>query len=171
MTTSVRRAWIPAFFWLAVIAWESTTYGSSENTGVLLRAIFGLFWPHMTAAHFDLVHHFLRKAGHFVGYATLGLVMYRGWWATMFFRDHPAAELPPLRAMSRRWSARVAALAWLSTALVAVLDEWHQAFLPGRTSTWRDIALDSFAGLWAQGFIWLVGRYKTAARFSTAAGD
>jgi VanZ family protein len=31
-----------------------------------------------------------------------------------------------------------------------MLDEWHQSFLPSRTGTFRDVILDSTAGLVAQ---------------------
>ncbi|PYV84479.1 MAG: hypothetical protein DMG93_04845 [Acidobacteria bacterium] len=38
----------------------------------------------------------------------------------------------------------------LSTSLVAILDEWHQTFLLSRTGAFRDVILDSTAGLVAQ---------------------
>jgi VanZ family protein len=38
-------------------------------------------------------------------------------------------------------------LSWLGTAFVASMDEWHQSFIPSRTGTWKDAALDSMAGL------------------------
>jgi VanZ family protein len=31
-----------------------------------------------------------------------------------------------------------------------MFDEWHQSFLPSRTGTFRDVMLDSSAGLLAQ---------------------
>ncbi len=33
---------------------------------------------------------------------------------------------------------------------MAMLDEWHQSFLSSRTGTFRDVILDSTAGLVAQ---------------------
>jgi VanZ family protein len=41
--------------------------------------------------------------------------------------------------------------AWICTTLIAVLDEWHQYFVPGRTPLLQDIMLDSFAA-----FIFLI---------------
>jgi len=41
-------------------------------------------------------------------------------------------------------------VALLSTSLVAILDEWHQTFLLSRTGAFRDVILDSTAGLVAQ---------------------
>ncbi len=153
MTSAVRRAWVPALFWLAVIAWESTAIASASNTEGLLRTLLQLFVPHLSIAHLEFINHILRKTGHFAGYGILCIVMFRAWWATLLFADHPAAETPRLRAMVARWSGRAASLALFSTALVASLDEWHQAYLPGRTSSGWDILLDSCGGIVALLFL------------------
>jgi VanZ family protein len=52
---------------------------------------------------------------------------------------------------------RWASIAVLMTAFVASLDEWHQSFIPSRTGTPRDVALDTCAGIAAQIliFLWL----------------
>jgi VanZ family protein len=42
---------------------------------------------------------------------------------------------------------RTALLSWLGTAIVAALDEWHQSYIPSRTGTIWDVALDSVAGV------------------------
>jgi VanZ family protein len=61
-----------------------------------------------------------------------------------------ATRLPSWTAMLTSWSARAAVLALLSAAAVAGLDEWHQMFLPGRTGTIRDVALDTTAAAFVQ---------------------
>jgi VanZ family protein len=38
-------------------------------------------------------------------------------------------------------------LSWLGTAIVAALDEWHQSYIPSRTGSVWDVALDSVAGV------------------------
>jgi VanZ family protein len=45
------------------------------------------------------------------------------------------------------WVWPTALLAWVGTAVVATLDEWHQSFIPSRTGSPRDVLLDSVAGL------------------------
>jgi VanZ family protein len=60
-----------------------------------------------------------------------------------------ATRLPSWTAMVARWSARAAGLALLSSAATAGLDEWHQAFVPGRAGTIRDVALDTMAAAFA----------------------
>jgi VanZ family protein len=61
-----------------------------------------------------------------------------------------ATRIPPWKAMVTSWSARAAAIALASTALVASLDEWHQLSIPGRTGTIHDVALDSMAAACVQ---------------------
>ena len=149
MSKPVRRAWIPALLWLAVIAFESTSVMSSDNTGHLLLAIARFFDPRITLAQLQLLNAVGRKIGHCVGYGILSLLMLRAWWATLTL-PRSATRLPSWSAMVTAWSARAAVLALLSAAAVASLDEWHQVFLPGRTGTIRDVALDTTAAAFVQ---------------------
>ncbi|MFI5111210.1 MAG: VanZ family protein [Terriglobales bacterium] len=149
MNKPVRRAWIPALLWLALIAFESTSLMSSENTGHLLLAIARFFDPRITLAQLQLLNGVGRKFGHGIGYGILSLLMLRAWWATLML-PRSATRLPPWTAMVTTWSARAAVLALLSAAAVAGLDEWHQMFLPGRTGTIRDVALDTTAAAFVQ---------------------
>jgi VanZ family protein len=50
-------------------------------------------------------------------------------------------------ANRRQWIRFLPVFAWLGTALVATMDEWHQSYIPSRTGTPWDVALDSAAGL------------------------
>jgi VanZ family protein len=130
------KVWLPSVIWLAVIATESTNLGSSDHTGQILYPIFHFLFE-MDPARFAVWHAVLRKTGHFVGYFTLSVLLFRSW----------RASFPRL---STRWCLQWGTLAFLGTALVATLDEWHQSFLPSRTGTIRDVILDSSAGLVAQ---------------------
>jgi VanZ family protein len=127
--------------WLGLIVTESSNLGSSANTGrflyPLLHYLFGI-----GIAHFEVLHVFIRKSGHVFGYAILCALLFRAWRAT----------LPVPRGA--RWSFDWARLAWMTTTLVACLDEWHQAYLPTRGSSVHDVILDSTAGLAAQILIW-----------------
>ncbi|MGB9103503.1 MAG: VanZ family protein [Terriglobales bacterium] len=149
MNKPVRRAWIPALLWLAVIVFESTALMSAENTGHLLLAIARFFDPRITLAQLQLLNAVGRKIGHCVGYGILSLVMLRAWWATLML-PRSATRLPSWMAMVTTWSARAAVLALLSAAAVAGLDEWHQTFLPGRTGAIHDVALDTTAAALVQ---------------------
>jgi VanZ family protein len=133
----VLRAWIAAILWLILIAIESSALLSAHNTSRILypplHFLFGLDWE-----RFDVWHFYIRKAGHVVGYATLSILLFRAWRAT-------------LPAMSDvKWTPRWATIAILGTALVASLDEWHQSYVPSRTGRWQDVVLDTCAGVAAQ---------------------
>jgi len=143
------RAWIPALLWLVVIAIESTSLASSANTTKLLAFVLVRFKIKYIATHFVLLNALLRKVGHCFGYGMLSLFMLRAWWTTLMLR-RTASRPAPWRAMVRAWSGRAAILALLTAVTVASMDEWHQMFLPGRTGTVRDIALDSMAAAFVQ---------------------
>jgi VanZ family protein len=128
--------WLPSAIWLTVIAVESTNLGSAEHTGRILYPIFHFLFE-MDRPRFAVWHALLRKAGHIVGYFTLSVLLFRSWRATF-------------PRLSTRWCLQWATVAFLSTVLVAMLDEWHQSFLSSRTGTFRDVILDSTAGLVAQ---------------------
>ena len=87
---------------------------------------------------FLIFHHYLRKAGHFFAYGTLSLLMLHGWRATL--------------SDSQTWLGRASRLAWLGTAFVASLDEWHQTYIRSREGSLWDVLLDSAAALI---FLWL----------------
>ena len=140
----IRRAWIPALLWLAVIAWESTPLMSADNTGHLLLAIARFFDPRITLAQLQLLNGVGRKIGHCLIYGILSLLMLRAWWATLVL-PRSATRLPSWTTMVTTWRARAAGLALLSATAAAGLDEWHQTLLPERTGTIRDVALDTAA--------------------------
>src|SRR5207249_4254209 len=71
------------------------------------------------------VHRLLRKGAHLTEYAILAALWYRA-----FTRERN------LSARAASWTAFAISLAW------AALDEWHQSFLPSRTSSAMDVALD-----------------------------
>lgn len=145
----VLKVWIAAGLWIGIIVIESTSYLSSDNTShylyPLLHFLFGI-----SVKAFAPFHAYLRKTGHFVGYFILSLLLFRAWRET----------LPSVRY----WTARWAAIAFLMSAFVASMDEWHQTFLPSRTGTIHDVLLDSSAALTAQIvialYLWLRFRRK-----------
>ncbi|MGA9532391.1 MAG: VanZ family protein [Anaerolineales bacterium] len=65
-----------------------------------------------------------KKSGHAIGYAMLGLAYYYA--------------LPSRLRSGYRW-----AVALLMALLFALSDEFHQSFVKGRTSSLRDVGIDS----------------------------
>src|SRR5437762_2236404 len=148
-TRRILRVWLPSAIWLAVIVVESSNFGSAEHTGRILYPIFHFLFE-MDRARFAAWHAFLRKTGHFVGYFTLSVLLFRSWRATF-------------PRLSTRWCLQWATLAFAGTALVAALDELHQSILPSRTGAFHDVVLDSFAALVAQMVLFVILRRRAAA--------
>ena len=141
--SSFLRAWWPALVWIGIICVESTDALSSNHTGDLLYKVVSRLFPDINLHDVLILNMILRKTGHVVGYGILSLLLLRGWRRT----------LARARATFGRSTVglvtvgRTATLAWLGTAFVASMDEWHQSFIPSRTGTWHDVLLDSTAGL------------------------
>ena len=127
------RAWWPAIVWIGLIAFESTDFFSAEHTSNVLYTIWTRLFGDINFYKFLVFHHYLRKSGHVVGYGMLSLLLLRGWRATF--------------AHAHTFLLRAALLSWLGTVSVAAIDEWHQSYIPSRTGTWRDVALDTVAGM------------------------
>jgi VanZ family protein len=143
----VLKAWIALILWLIVIAIESTTYLSSQNTShFLYPALHFLFG--INEASFEPYHVFIRKSGHVFGYGLLSILLFRAWRETL-----PSSP-------RRKWTFRWANIAVLGTCLVASLDEWHQSYLPTRTGTVRDVILDTCAGIATQLALFLYYRWS-----------
>jgi VanZ family protein len=150
------KTWVAALLWIGLIAIESTDWLSAEHTSRILYPLLH-FLIGLDPAGFAVVHHYIRKCGHFVGYFTLSFFLFRAWRATL--------RLP----WAPRWALRWAAIAFFMSALVASLDEWHQTFIPSRTGRISDVMLDSIAALTAQVLIFLYLTWKP--RSMSVAGD
>ncbi len=120
------RAWLPVAAGVAVIAVESTEWLGADYTSGPLRFVYQALFGHVDDARWELIHHLIRKTGHFVGYGLIGLAWLRAWWMS----------LPNYKFLQD------AALALLCTALLASADECHQLFLSNRTGSAMDVLVD-----------------------------
>jgi VanZ family protein len=83
--------WGPLILWMIVLFFASATPGPDIPA----------FGP------WDFV---VKKGGHMLGYAVLGVLCRRTWG----------------------WQRRPVAAAWLPAVMYALVDEFHQSFVPGR---------------------------------------
>ena len=124
--------WLPAMFAVLMIAGESTATMSAANTSRWLLPIWVHLFGPVTANQWAFIHHLIRKTGHFVGYGVVSLSFFYGWRSSL--------------SMARRGlnavRLRAAALAIFCALLIASADEFHQSFLPSRTSSPRDVLID-----------------------------
>jgi VanZ family protein len=128
--------WIPALAGIAVIVVESTAMMSAANTSRWLLPLWIKLFGPITPERWAVVHHYIRKTGHFVGYGLVSLGFFNAWRVSL---ERRWPGWPPVSWLRIRSAA---ALALLCTVLLASWDEWHQSFIPGRTSSVRDVLLD-----------------------------
>lgn len=149
------RYWLPALIMLALIRLESTAFFAGGATERWLAHLLRL---NPFGALAEELNFLLRKAGHCVGYALLSFLAFRAMRGTYLYlqfgfagwRSSRAYE--PMRLMGRRalWQWPWALVGFFTAAATGVLDEIHQMYVPGRTGTLQDMALDSSAALVAQ---------------------
>lgn len=130
------RAWLPTLIWLCVLALFSTDLFSAEHTGSLLASILDKLFPNLSAEKFELIHFLIRKSAHFCSYGFLSALAFFSWRATW-----PALQ---------RWHFRWAALGILTAFVAGSLDEFHQRFVPSRTSNFHDVLIDTTGALFFQ---------------------
>jgi VanZ family protein len=124
-------AWLPVLIAILLVAIESTpTFGSDRTSGPLRHIWEWLFGP-VGDRTWHYIHLAIRKSGHFTGFGLVGLTWFRAWWMTL-----PHASF-----------LRVEIFAMIGTAIVASADEYHQSFLPNRSSSPRDVLLDCVGAL------------------------
>jgi VanZ family protein len=125
--------WWPALAWAVVISIFSTHAFTAENTGRIIIPILHWLFPAAPKETLQLMHHIIRKCGHFIEYFVLSLLILRG-----------------IRAGRHGTRLAWAAVAILLVAGYAALDEFHQSFVPGRTAAISDVLLDTSGGITAQ---------------------
>jgi len=86
-----------------------------------IEPLLGWMLPWASFHTIEVIHYAIRKAAHFTEYGVLFLLLIRG----------------PMRGHTA-WALAVC-------ALYAMLDEGHQMFIPDRTASLYDVALD-FSG-------------------------
>jgi VanZ family protein len=98
--------------WLPLLLWMAAIFIASSRTKAEIPS-FGL-WDQL-----------LKKIGHFLAYALMAWLAWRGTHET----------------------TRPYLWAFLITVFYAVSDEWHQSFVPTRNGSQLDVFIDAMGGL------------------------
>jgi VanZ family protein len=109
-------------------------------------------WYPDAGMHFERVHHLFRKNAHFFIYGLLGILVFN------------ALRLSPLRGWRR------AGMSLTICVLVAISDEIHQYFVPGRGAQVRDVIIDGAGAATAIVICWAVSRMRAGWRKRRKAG-
>jgi VanZ family protein len=122
--------WIPAVVMMGLIFLASST-------------------PASHLPYFGVLDLLVKKGGHAIGYALLGL---------SYFYALPNRLSIPYRAL----------MALFMAILFSLSDEFHQSFVEGRTSTLRDVLIDSSGATLA---LFAAGIYSSSSRSNSISGS
>ena len=129
--------YLPLVAWLAFISYASSASFSAGNTSRIIGPLVLWLFPNTSMETLATIHFITRKLAHFTEYAILGFLAARA------FRTSPRP------AIRQRWFLISAAL----VVVFALLDEYHQSFVPNRTGTIYDSFIDMAGGLTALIFL------------------
>ena len=130
--------YLPLIAWLVFISFASSDDFNAGNTSRIIGPLILWLFPNTSPDTLTFIHFITRKIAHFTEYAILGFLAARA------FRTSPRPTI------KRRWFL-------ISVALVvvyALLDEYHQSFVPSRTASIYDSLIDMSGGLTALIIVW-----------------
>jgi VanZ family protein len=139
------RYWLPIILWMAFIFAGSTDLMSPEHTSRIIVPFLRWLIPTISPITLIRALFFIRKAAHVCEYAVLAVLFYRAFVHTV---------LQSRRALS-------AGLVLLSCAAYAASDEFHQSFVPSRTSSLRDVMIDLSGATLAVLIYWSIATRRT----------
>ena len=119
--------YLPLVIWLAFISYASSDSFNASNTSRIIGPLVLWLFPNTSPESMATIHLVTRKIAHFSEYAILGFLAARA------FRPYP------------RWFLISAVL----IVIYALLDEYHQSFVPSRTASVFDSLIDMTGGITA----------------------
>jgi VanZ family protein len=125
--------YLPLVVWLAFISFASSDSFNAANTSRIIGPLVLWLFPNTSAETLLSIHLITRKLAHLTEYAILGLLAARA------FRTSSRA------AISKRWFL----ISLILIVAYALLDEYHQTFVPSRTGSIYDSFIDMLGGLTA----------------------
>ncbi|HEV8430808.1 MAG TPA: VanZ family protein [Pyrinomonadaceae bacterium] len=125
--------YLPLIAWLAFISYASSASFSASNTSRIIGPLVLWLFPNTSMETLATIHFITRKIAHFTEYAILGFLAARA------FRTSPRPGI------NQRWFLICATL----VIVYALMDEYHQSFVPSRTASVFDSFIDMAGGLTA----------------------
>jgi VanZ family protein len=123
--------YLPLVAWLVFISYASSDSFSAANTSRIIGPLVLWFFPNTSPESMLVIHLVVRKIAHFTEYAILAYLAARA------FRTSDRS------AIASRWF--VIALGLI--VIYALIDEYHQSFVPSRTASIYDSMIDMSGGL------------------------
>jgi VanZ family protein len=119
---------------------ESTDTFSSANTSQPLRHLWMLLSGPVSDQAWLVIHHHIRKTGHAIGYGLLSGLFFRAWFVTIKLFSERRVRVWQMSGL----------LALACTLAVGSSDEFHQKFVPSRSSSPLDVAVDMAGAITVQ---------------------
>jgi VanZ family protein len=120
------KYWMPAILWMALIFVGSTDILSAEHTSRFLVPFLRWFDPQISLSALNALQLGIRKLGHVTEYAILAVLLWRA------FRG--GAWRTPMSILF--------GIVLIGCGIFAASDEFHQSFIPSRTSSFHDVMID-----------------------------
>lgn len=134
---SIARVWLPSALWMTLIFIFSTDSFAAPNTSSIFAQLLSWLVPGIAPATIEIVHGMVRKPGHLTEYFILA----------RFLGNAAQTQCP------RQSSAKRCLVTIVIATLYAASDEWHQSFVPSRSASVVDVAIDACgaicAALWS----------------------
>jgi len=131
------RRWGPVVLGGMAIWVLSTEWFSDKQTGLVVIPVLHWLFPWMKPRMLHLGHLAVRKLAHVCVYFCFGLLLLRA-----------------MRGKEPEWQWKWALGAIGIAVAYALLDEFHQRFVPLRHPSLRDVCLDAFGAIAAQLTLW-----------------
>jgi VanZ family protein len=121
------KYWMPAMLWMALIFIGSTDILSAEHTSRFLVPFLRWLDPHISWVALNAIQIAIRKLGHLTEYAILAGLL----WRALRSGTGASMKMPILFG-----------IVLIACAGFAASDEFHQSFVPSRTSSAQDVMID-----------------------------
>lgn len=137
--------WLPVLVWMALVFTASSDSHSYQRSSRFVEPLLHWLFPQMPQANIEIIHHLIRKCCHLAEYAILALLLWRAL--------NQSKNLPP-------WSWPRVQGTMLLVCLYASTDEFHQSFVPTRTSLVSDVFIDTAGGAIGLLVFWIICRLR-----------
>ena len=124
---SFLKYWLPVLVWLGLIFIGSTDVLSAEHTSRFLVPFLRWLDPQISPAALNSIQLMIRKLGHLTEYAILAILLWRALRGAVVWKSTTLILF---------------AISLIGCAVFAVSDEFHQSFVPSRTSSGKDVMID-----------------------------
>jgi VanZ family protein len=126
---------------------SSAGFGSSFTQWVLSQ-ILSLFQIHVSPGTIDFLNFLMRKLAHLTEYAVLAQLLY----------------VSLIRVTELEWQRRAAFWSAVIAGAYSLTDEFHQLFVPNRTASLFDCAIDTTGAILGLVLVYLVTRLQATQR-------